>query len=73
MGYDISADYVDSTTTYEPRSTIIDSDFIGTHSKWDFIQFFQTPFFGFAKNIFFFENQKKKIAQKIPQILFVEV
>lgn len=33
MGYDISADYVDSTTTYEPRSTIIDSDFIGGHSK----------------------------------------
>lgn len=33
MGYDgISADFVDSTTTYEPRSTIIDSDFIG-HSK----------------------------------------
>ncbi|KFB44899.1 nuclear receptor 3 [Anopheles sinensis] len=28
MGYDISADYVDSTTTYEPRSTMIDSDFI---------------------------------------------
>jgi hypothetical protein len=35
MGYDISADYVDSTTTYEPRSTtIIDSDFIGGHSKY---------------------------------------
>ncbi|XP_070506342.1 probable nuclear hormone receptor HR3 isoform X2 [Chironomus tepperi] len=33
MGYDISADYVDSTTTYEPRSTIIDSDFIGTHNQ----------------------------------------
>ncbi|KAG5683151.1 hypothetical protein PVAND_012449 [Polypedilum vanderplanki] len=34
MGYDISADYVDSTTTYEPRSTtIIDSDFIGGHNK----------------------------------------
>ena len=33
MGYDISADYVDSTTTYEPRSSIIDSDFIGGHSK----------------------------------------
>jgi nuclear receptor subfamily 1 group F protein 4 len=33
MGYDISADYVDSTTTYEPRSTIIDPDFIGGHSK----------------------------------------
>lgn len=33
MGYDISADYVDSTTTYEPRSTIIDSDFIGGHSE----------------------------------------
>ncbi|XP_037049460.1 probable nuclear hormone receptor HR3 isoform X4 [Bradysia coprophila] len=33
MGYDISADYVDSTTTYEPRSTIIDSDFIGGHSN----------------------------------------
>lgn len=33
MGYDgISADFVDSTTTYEPRSTIIDSDFMG-HSK----------------------------------------
>jgi hypothetical protein len=40
MGYDISADYVDSTTTYEPRSTIIDSDFIGGHSKCDnFIKF----------------------------------
>lgn len=35
MGYDISADYVDSTTTYEPRSTIIDSDFIGTHTEGD--------------------------------------
>lgn len=35
MGYDISADYVDSTTTYEPRSTtIIDTDFIGGHSKY---------------------------------------
>lgn len=33
-GYDISADYVDSTTTYEPRSSIIDSDFIGGHSKY---------------------------------------
>lgn len=33
MGYDISADYVDSTTTYEPRSTMIDPDFIGGHSK----------------------------------------
>ncbi|KAG4077652.1 hypothetical protein HA402_012963 [Bradysia odoriphaga] len=33
MGYDISANYVDSTTTYEPRSTIIDSDFIGGHNK----------------------------------------
>lgn len=33
MGYDISADYVDSTTTYEPRSTIIDPDFIGGHSE----------------------------------------
>lgn len=40
MGYDISADYVDSTTTYEPRSTIIDSDFIGGHSKCDnFVNF----------------------------------
>lgn len=36
MGYDISADYVDSTTTYEPRSTIIDPDFIGGHSKYIF-------------------------------------
>lgn len=35
MGYDISADYVDSTTTYEPRSTtIVDPDFIGGHSKF---------------------------------------
>ncbi|XP_061510003.1 probable nuclear hormone receptor HR3 isoform X4 [Anopheles gambiae] len=33
MGYDISADYVDSTTTYEPRSTMIDSDFISGHNK----------------------------------------
>uniref|UniRef100_A0A182TKV2 NR LBD domain-containing protein n=2 Tax=Anopheles melas TaxID=34690 RepID=A0A182TKV2_9DIPT len=32
MGYDISADYVDSTTTYEPRSTMIDSDFISGHT-----------------------------------------
>lgn len=39
MGYDISTDYVDSTTTYEPRSTMIDSDFIG-HSK-----FSQSPLF----------------------------
>lgn len=37
MGYDISADYVDSTTTYEPRSTIIDPDFIGGHSEYLFI------------------------------------
>ncbi|XP_063699157.1 probable nuclear hormone receptor HR3 isoform X2 [Culicoides brevitarsis] len=30
MGYDgISADFVDSTTTYEPRSTIIDPEFMG--------------------------------------------
>lgn len=36
MGYDISADYVDSTTTYEPRSTMIDPDFIGGHSKFKF-------------------------------------
>uniref|UniRef100_A0A336KVR0 Probable nuclear hormone receptor HR3 n=1 Tax=Culicoides sonorensis TaxID=179676 RepID=A0A336KVR0_CULSO len=36
MGYDgISADFVDSTTTYEPRSTIIDSDFIGHNNKED--------------------------------------
>ncbi|XP_062547540.1 probable nuclear hormone receptor HR3 isoform X4 [Armigeres subalbatus] len=35
MGYDISADYVDSTTTYEPRSTIIDSDFISGHTEGD--------------------------------------
>ncbi|KAL5287010.1 RORB family protein [Megaselia abdita] len=34
MGYDISTDYVDSTTTYEPRSTMIDSDFIG-HTDGD--------------------------------------
>lgn len=34
MGYDISADYVDSTTTYEPRSTMIDSDFISGHSEY---------------------------------------
>ncbi|XP_055634859.1 probable nuclear hormone receptor HR3 isoform X6 [Toxorhynchites rutilus septentrionalis] len=33
MGYDISADYVDSTTTYEPRSSIIDSEFISGHNK----------------------------------------
>lgn len=39
MGYDISADYVDSTTTYEPRSTIIDSDFIGGHSKCIYVKF----------------------------------
>lgn len=39
MGYDISADYVDSTTTYEPRSTIIDPDFIGGHSKYIHINF----------------------------------
>lgn len=38
IGYDISADYVDSTTTYEPRSTIIDSDFIGGHSKFEMSQ-----------------------------------
>ncbi|XP_055698258.1 probable nuclear hormone receptor HR3 isoform X7 [Phlebotomus papatasi] len=35
MGYDISADYVDSTTTYEPRSTMIDPDFIGGHTEGD--------------------------------------
>ncbi|XP_035772765.1 probable nuclear hormone receptor HR3 isoform X3 [Anopheles albimanus] len=35
MGYDISADYVDSTTTYEPRSTMIDSDFISGHTEGD--------------------------------------
>lgn len=33
MGYDISADYVDSTTTYEPRGAI-DPDFIGGHSEY---------------------------------------
>lgn len=40
IGYDISADYVDSTTTYEPRNnTIVDSDFIGLHSKlWTTIE-----------------------------------
>lgn len=32
MQYDISADYVDSTT-YEPRSTMIDPEFI-SHGKW---------------------------------------
>lgn len=42
MAYDISADYVDSTTTYEPRSTIIDSDFISGHSKFEtFFSFFK--------------------------------
>jgi hypothetical protein len=41
MSYDISADYVDSTTTYEPRSTIIDSDYIGGHSK---CKAFPSPF-----------------------------
>ncbi|XP_055634857.1 probable nuclear hormone receptor HR3 isoform X4 [Toxorhynchites rutilus septentrionalis] len=35
MGYDISADYVDSTTTYEPRSSIIDSEFISGHTEGD--------------------------------------
>lgn len=46
MAYDISADYVDSTTTYEPRSTIIDSDFIGGHSKFEneFYSFFLLRF-----------------------------
>lgn len=35
MGYDISADFVDSTTAYEPRNnTIIDPDFIGMHSMY---------------------------------------
>lgn len=45
MGYDgISADFVDSTTTYEPRSTIIDSDFIG-HSEYCLAGFLLTlPF-----------------------------
>lgn len=38
-GYDISADYVDSTTAFEPRSTIIDTDFIGGHSECFFILF----------------------------------
>ncbi|XP_063699156.1 probable nuclear hormone receptor HR3 isoform X1 [Culicoides brevitarsis] len=38
MGYDgISADFVDSTTTYEPRSTIIDPEFMG-HNKEDSAQ-----------------------------------
>lgn len=37
MGYELSADYVDSTTTYEPRSTIMDSDFIGGHSEYIYI------------------------------------
>ncbi|XP_031640742.1 probable nuclear hormone receptor HR3 isoform X4 [Contarinia nasturtii] len=33
IGYDISADFVDSTTAYEPRNnTIIDADFIGMHT-----------------------------------------
>lgn len=35
IGYDISADFVDSTTAYEPRNnTIIDADFIGMHSMY---------------------------------------
>lgn len=35
IGYDISADFVDSTTAYEPRNnTIIDTDFIGMHSMY---------------------------------------
>lgn len=35
IGYDISADFVDSTTAYEPRNnTIIDADFIGLHSTY---------------------------------------
>lgn len=35
IGYDISADFVDSTTAYEPRNnTIIDADFIGMHSTY---------------------------------------
>ncbi|XP_055319954.1 probable nuclear hormone receptor HR3 isoform X8 [Sitodiplosis mosellana] len=34
IGYDISADFVDSTTAYEPRNnTIIDADFIGMHTE----------------------------------------
>lgn len=40
MAYDISADYVDSTTTYEPRSNIVDSDFIGGHSKFLFFFYY---------------------------------
>lgn len=40
MGYELSADYVDSTTTYEPRSTIMDSDFIGGHSKPNLLNLF---------------------------------
>ncbi|XP_055921498.1 probable nuclear hormone receptor HR3 isoform X2 [Eupeodes corollae] len=34
MTYDISADYAVDSTTYEPRSTMIDSDFIG-HADGD--------------------------------------
>lgn len=36
MGYDISADYVDSTT-YEPRSTIMDPEFIGHGNSNDHV------------------------------------
>lgn len=34
LGYDISADYVDSTTAYEPRpgGGMLETDFIGSHS-----------------------------------------
>ncbi|XP_013136657.1 PREDICTED: probable nuclear hormone receptor HR3 isoform X1 [Papilio polytes] len=35
--YDVSADYVDSTTTYEPKQTggFLDTDFIGGHAEGD--------------------------------------
>lgn len=49
MGYDISADYVDSTTTYEPRSTIIDPDFIGGHSEYLFVLAFAVHQGGWPK------------------------
>lgn len=53
IGYDISADFVDSTTAYEPRNTtIIDADFIGMHSMYSNFNSIETIFLLFIIGFF---------------------
>lgn len=59
IGYDISADFVDSTTAYEPRNnTIIDADFIGMHSKYPIavVVFFFCHSHAIERILFFLTN-----------------